>query len=166
MSLLRRVTVVVAYLTTLTFAVSPGLDVPLITKTVVENIRGKVILFIRYFCSLLLLDIFADVFCLLRFMWLAQENIDHLYKKETVLLFWRRIGWFIVFSRNVFMAWNEFSLMTIMSWRYKKLFFYIYLANLISQNGKRWDMYRKEMYIKQTKAKSILDYEAQFITRL
>lgn len=59
---------VVAYLTTLTFAVSPGLDVPLITKTVVENIRGKVILFIRYFCSLLLLDIFADVFCLLRFM--------------------------------------------------------------------------------------------------
>ena len=40
---------VVAYLTILTFLVSPGLDVPLITKTVVENIRGKVRLFIRYF---------------------------------------------------------------------------------------------------------------------
>ena len=40
---------VVAYLTVLTFLVSQGLDVPLITKTVVENIRGKVRLFIRYF---------------------------------------------------------------------------------------------------------------------
>ena len=38
---------VVAYLTILNFLLSTGLDVPLITKTVVENIRGKVRFFIR-----------------------------------------------------------------------------------------------------------------------